>query len=178
MAVRRGLWTIPWKGTDVPYRNPEASRCTALRGDGQFCDAPSLPDAPFPVCLKHAAKLLRYLNSYAPNGLEDRIIVAVRGYEMGQEVQAEQNRRKSPSVGFIYYIQVGKLIKIGHTESLRSRLSAYPPDARLLATEPGTVSTEAQRHREFAADLRHRREWFAPSSALLAHIAALKSKAA
>ena len=156
----------------MPYRNPEATRCTALKGNGQFCDGDPLPDAPFPICVKHAARIMTYLNERIP---QDRTVLIARALDQGRAVEAA---RKPPIRGYVYYIRIGDLIKIGYSENLSRRLGAYPPDAILLATEIGTRSLEAQRHREFAADLRRRNEWFAPSPALLAHIERVAAKAA
>lgn len=153
--------------------NPEWTRCTAVRRDGKFCDGESLPDAPFPICIKHASRLLAYLNDYAPSGLGSRIIVAARAVDQARAVAVERTARK-PSVGHVYYVQIGKYIKIGHTSNLGQRLASYPPDARLLALEVGTPSLERQRHREFADDLLDRNEWFRPSPRLLAHIRKIK----
>lgn len=157
----------------MPDYRAEATRCTALTSQGRFCDDEPLPDAPFPICIKHAAQVLRYLNSCAPGATEDRIIVAARAYDHDQQQLAERRHHKPEPIGTVYYLQVGRLVKIGYTESLTKRLAGYPPDARLLATEPGTSSTEARRHHQFADALRHRKEWFAPTPALLAHIKGL-----
>lgn len=75
-----------------------------------------------------------------------------------------EDRAKSKKVasdGWVYYIQVGELIKVGHTKALHERIRAYPPDATLLAIEPGTRKLEQERHSRFHAHLKHGREWFA-----------------
>jgi hypothetical protein len=40
------------------------TRCTAQSRDGSFCDAPSIPEAPFPVCIPHAAELYRFIKRH------------------------------------------------------------------------------------------------------------------
>lgn len=151
--------------------------CTAQKDSGAFCDKPSLPDAPFPICLKHAARLMAFLDDAMPRDHDDRLIVAWRSLEQQRHSKAER-KRLSPAVDVVYYVQVGEHIKIGYSSNLPSRMRAYPPTSRLLAYEMGGVGLEAQRHQQFAADLVAGREWFAPSPALLAHIRALKEQAA
>lgn len=55
-------------------------------------------------------------------------------------------------------------------------MKGYPPDAVLLATEPGHYDVEHERHRQFAADLIERNEWFRPSADLIAHINSLRDE--
>lgn len=65
--------------------------------------------------------------------------------------------------------------KIGTTTNLPQRLDslrAQPGD--LLATEPGGFDVERRRHQEFAEERFGRREDFAASDRLLAHIARLR----
>lgn len=70
----------------------------------------------------------------------------------------------------IYYLQVGSLIKIGYSEYLESRLRAYPPDTKVLATHPGTPELEQSIHHKFFNHLSHGREWFTPSPEIDKHI--------
>lgn len=148
--------------------------CTAQRDSGAFCDLPSLPGAPFPICLKHAAKLMAFLDDLRPEAMADRMIVAARAMTQAREGQEERLRR-GPDVYVVYYLEVGDAIKIGYTSNLSNRLRDYPPNSKLLAYEPGGPSLEGQRHREFAADLTAGREWFRPSDRLLAHIASINA---
>lgn len=70
----------------------------------------------------------------------------------------------------VYYIKVGKYIKIGTSRDVDKRLNQYPPGAKLLAVEPGGYRREAERHKQFAKDLAERKEWFRPSPLLNTHI--------
>jgi hypothetical protein len=72
--------------------------------------------------------------------------------------------------GLVYYIRVGKFIKIGTSKDVDKRLKSYPPGAKLLATEPGGYQREAERHAQFAAHLAERKEWFTPGPELMTHI--------
>lgn len=89
-------------------------------------------------------------------------------------VQEIRERMASSNVptdpGTIYYLQVEDQIKIGYTTNLNTRLAAYPPMARLLATHPGTKATEAFMHERFANLLSGRKEWFKASDEITAHI--------
>jgi len=70
----------------------------------------------------------------------------------------------------VYYIRVGKYIKIGTTRNVDQRLKQYPPGSKLLVTEPGSYTREAERHEQFADYLAERNEWFRPAPELMAHI--------
>jgi len=81
------------------------------------------------------------------------------------------------SAWVVYYIQVrgADRVKIGTTSNLRQRMVALRADgADLLATESGGRTVEGRRHREFADERYGRREEFALSERLLAHIASLQ----
>lgn len=141
--------------------HPEDARCTAQVAGAHFCDQPSLPLTPFPICLKHAAEVTRYVKELFSPDPRNR----------PAPVEAQ------PQLGVIYYLRVGELIKVGFTTQLKARLAAYPPDATLLATEPGTQCDERDRHKLFATALQYGHEWFHPIPELLAYIEVLKSEA-
>lgn len=65
-----------------------------------------------------------------------------------------------PAPGWIYYIRIDDTIKIGYTSDLEQRIRQYPPNATLLALEPGTPKIERARHSLFHAHLAYGREWF------------------
>lgn len=150
------------------------SNCTAQKPDGEFCDRKSLPDAPFPVCLRHATLLLRYLNKCAPDAVDDRIILAARLMEQDHGREAERDKLR-PKQGVVYYLLIGDLVKIGYTENLPRRMSAYPPGSELLATEPGSPELEVERHKQFSQYRKHRVEWYEAAPELLAHIQRVKN---
>lgn len=147
--------------------------CTAQKDSGAFCDKPSLPEAPFPICVKHASEILRYLNSCMPSSYEDRVILAARDFDFHHAVP-----RPSATAGteVVYYLRVSDKVKIGYTSDLRQRMHSYPPDSELLAVEPGDKNLERQRHVEFTAHLKIGREWFHPVPEILAHAASLRQQ--
>lgn len=70
----------------------------------------------------------------------------------------------------VYYVQLGKYIKIGTTRNLAKRMATfYAAPEQVLAVEPGGQSRERERHKQFA-HLRHRGELFQPGSELLGHV--------
>lgn len=73
--------------------------------------------------------------------------------------------------GWVYYIRMGDVIKIGYATDVTKRMRAYPPSAELLAAHPGTPQVERDMHKRFSADLARGREWFQESPELTAHIA-------
>lgn len=86
--------------------------------------------------------------------------------------------RQQPRRPRVYYAQrsVDCAIKIGTSIHIDKRMSELSKDhgaLTLLATEPGGVSSERNRHRQFRDIRLGSTEWFAPSSSLLAHIDAL-----
>lgn len=155
----------------------DVSRCTIQLPDGSPCGQPGAHGMPFPVCGRHAAQLYRHLvklmGEYDSQPLA-RMQMFVDAIEE-QRAAAHNKAARRPPV--VYYVQVGELIKIGHTSLLRQRMASYPPISRLLATEPGGVALERQRHQQFAELLCHGDEWFSPAPTLLDHINALRAKA-
>lgn len=76
--------------------------------------------------------------------------------------------------GLVYYIRLGNRCKIGFSTSLLSRLSALGAE-EVLAVEPGSLTLEKQRHREFS-DLRTRGEWFRLEDRLTEHCSHLRAE--
>jgi len=137
------------------YRGPAGSRCRK---------AP-IASCPVPLCVVHLAHVVEFVNQ--------NVSAFMGSVELRSATLALQEVARASCPGVVYYLRVGDLIKIGHTRRIDQRLKAYPPDAVLLATEPGTEELETQRHDQFAEFLGARCEWFRPGLALLAHIEAL-----
>lgn len=77
----------------------------------------------------------------------------------------------------VYYVRLGDYVKIGYTIHLPERIGQFRQGRDvLLAVEPGWRETEAERHKQFAAERVSRREDFNPSRRLLAHIDVVRSK--
>lgn len=147
--------------------------CTAQLHSGKFCDHPSLPDAPFPICLNHASLLMGYLEARIQATVDTPDLLSRLVSYQFDAVQERGQRQRAVRGAVVYYLAVGDLIKIGMTRDLAARLKSYPPDAKLLAVEPGDEQVERNRHVRFAGFLSDRREWFRPGEALMAHIVSL-----
>ena len=153
------------------------SACTAQRRDGSFCDRPTLPDAPFPICLKHASEVYGFLRGRMGEVVDNREAMLERASSLLERIaesRAEREEFKPDRVGRVYYVQVGPLIKIGFTERLAARIASYPPNSRLLASETGDYNLEYRRHEQFRHLLAERNEWFRPAPDLLDHINAIR----
>lgn len=152
--------------------------CTVQRSSGEFCDAPSEEDVPFPICGQHAAQLYRWVRQSMGDFRNDRTFMLwhtlVEKPKWEQEQEAKKRREKLHRDPLVYYVQIGEHVKIGFTENLKQRLAAYPPNKRLLATETGTRAVEGQRLLKFREYLAMGNEWFHPGAKLIEHINALR----
>lgn len=142
-------------------------RCTAQRRSGQFCDAPSMEDAPFPICRGHAEDVFQHMKAGVTSQLD-----------LARQALFSRARRDGPNPdrpSVVYYVrELDGSIKIGVTQHLDSRLQQLRllPDA-LLATEPGGMDVERARHRQFAHLRVGRHERFRPERDLMDHIKAV-----
>lgn len=148
------------------------SRCTVQKNSGNFCDDPSVEDAPFPICLRHAAQLYGFIRGHIQAVADDRETVLDAAVELLGEREVTPCRSDPSEHGIVYYVQIGDMVKIGTSVNLKQRLQTYPPNRRLLATEPGGYLLESERHAQFVK-FRISGEWFEPAPELLAHIAKL-----
>ena len=129
--------------------------CTRPRGDLVICDI-------------HADIVARHVN--AKREADEPTPTTPRpSAPIAPRALPNINGRK-PSV---YYLLVGDLIKVGHAHVVHERLRQYPPNATLLALEPGDPSLEKQRHRELRESLAMGREWFHDTDQVRAVIAAV-----
>ncbi|MER5843186.1 hypothetical protein ABT099_23400 [Streptomyces prasinus] len=74
----------------------------------------------------------------------------------------------------VYYIRIGRLVKIGTTMDPATRFTDLRPN-EILAHEPGGEILEHQRHAQFKA-LRARGEYFHPGKPLQDHILRLRAE--
>lgn len=100
---------------------------------------------------------------------EARLCFGLRGGMLAAERLALI--RQGETRGLVYFGWGSGLVKIGTTRgSVDERARTH--GIHILATEPGSFTRERQLHKQFAVDQAHG-EWFHPSEALLAYIAAL-----
>ena len=100
-------------------------------------------------------------------------VEAVLGEEAAAREQAKIDRQaRARTPGWIYYIEIGGVIKIGFATDLKKRFNLYPPHLIVRAVHPGTMEVESMLHKRFAdTKAATGREWFEPSPALWEHIA-------
>lgn len=82
--------------------------------------------------------------------------------------------KQTRDAGYVYYLRVGGLVKIGYTKDIGRRMRGYPPHAQLAAAHPGTKEVEKSMHRQFASSLEEAREWFRPTPDIEQHIASVR----
>lgn len=78
--------------------------------------------------------------------------------------------------GWIYYLHVGGIVKIGYTTDLERRMKQYPPHSSLLAVHPGTPKLEREMHHKFLHLLANGREWFKVADDLTNHITDVRAR--
>ena len=115
------------------------------------------------VCDRHALNVYR------------TVAVAIRDSEVKPPVEkpkrsAQRNRRTT--MGLVYFMRFGRLIKIGYTTNLQSRIKSLGPD-EVLATIPGTMIDEERIQHQFGACWLGR-EMFEPSSDLMEYIESIR----
>jgi len=104
---------------------------------------------------------------------DENIRWIARAIDDQEAERKERNEAAKNDDGFIYFIEAGDFIKIGHTRSPVGRghkmRTDNPFDLKLLHIEDGTFKREKLYHRHFAA-IRVRGEWFHKTPDLLAFI--------
>ena len=134
-----------------------------------------------PMCRQHVFEVVGAMDRYYKSkDTEERILDAYRRVsKVEHEAKRKANLRKIAGrndPGFVYYIRMDDLIKIGYAKDVSRRMRAYPPSAELLALHPGTPALERQMHQQFHAFLRQGREWFAPHEQVMDHISTVREK--
>lgn len=142
------------------------SRCTVINRKQAFCDAPSIPESPFPICGRHATELYGFLRDTLDAadpfaGIPTMSVIT----EVPQHFDGRQ---------VVYYLRSGLYIKIGRTGDVRRRMYHYQPGVELVALEPGGYELEQQRHAEFEHLRVGQREWFSAGPELVAHVVGIR----
>lgn len=145
---------FPWH-----LRDPESYQPCAWGS----CDHDCSDKYPLPFCVQHILFIWSFVD--ADIRQTGKTPDELRAEAFSREPSpAERDRyvarRMAPQPGYVYYLEVGGLIKIGHTRSPGQRGGQYPPTAVLLAIHPGTRADERAAHKQFAAYLETGREWF------------------
>jgi hypothetical protein len=132
---------------------------------------------PFPICSHHAIKVFVELRDRLASVKNDPVVYLSRMFDMLDDERAREAKH-NPTDGLVYYVAIGEHIKIGFSRDVRQRMRQYPPHRKLLAVEPGSMTLEHQRLREFAEYLDSGNEWFRMGSRLMDHIQGLREIAA
>lgn len=170
--------------TSRPFEIPESNleRLAAREGMNGWCGVKDCNQPQFkglPLCEDHAQDVwveigfhhMDVRKAYLAHQRQEDT-EAIRKEAIRERLGVEEfmaTYKQAP--GIIYYLKVEDQVKIGFTSDLDTRLKAYPPMAKLLATHPGTRETERQMHDKFAEHLAGRKEWFADHPELESHIA-------
>jgi hypothetical protein len=151
---------------------PEPLRCRICAEDLTFDLIKRMYVREQPVCMACAIRvhegLLRHYNTPEVTAFE-----RIRHYNKHGEPRWRDEPAAQNDPGWVYYIRMGDVIKIGYAIDVTKRMRAYPPSAELLAAHPGTKAVERDMHKRFSEDLARGREWFRESDDLIAHIASV-----
>ena len=145
------------------------ARCTAQLPGRDFCDANSLPGAPFPMCERHMIQAARFV-------MEMRL-AALPGIQTGIPKKPGPSRIDQRKASVVYYIDWGNgQVKIGRTNNLTQRLHTFARSARdVLVLEVGAAAKERQRHVQFQDERVPRSEIFNLTPRLRDHIEAIRA---
>lgn len=142
-------------------RSRDEMSCTVALKGHEFCDAPAIDGAPFPICARHVRQVLE---TYLPMVFDPPV-----------DEPAAYPDAPCDDNSVVYYVSFGDdTVKIGTSRNLKNRLATFIRcEEDVLATEPGDYRLETARHRQFTADKLERgtsREMFRLSPALKSHI--------
>ena len=164
---------------DIPDSNIE--RLAAREGMNDWCGVKECNRPQYkgmPLCEEHAQDICNEMmfhhmdiNAAYEAHMRSEDTEAIRKEVIRERLGVEEflaTYKQAP--GIIYYLKVEDQVKIGFTTDLETRIKAYPPMAKLLATHPGTRETERQMHDKFAEHLSGRKEWFREHLELETHI--------
>lgn len=166
----------------VPHAEPAKQSPSKGMGSDQRCVWPECDgyvDARWNIhlCYEHVNHVRNVFDDYERETKErDNKYIAereavisenTRKINAGEKVDAT---RRDLVPGWVYYALIDGLIKIGFAKSVQARMRQYPPTAKLLAVEPGTLQTERSRHQYFGKHLAKGREWFTDTPELRAWI--------
>jgi hypothetical protein len=127
-----------------------------------------------PICEGHALHVYDLIVQAKPAGeleaRKDGLASAAAVAANTRAAKDGQSKAAQTAPGYVYYLRIGDRIKIGWTSNVWQRTKAYPPNAELLATHPGTRETEKLMHAKFAHLLVDGREWFQDHDSIKLHV--------
>jgi len=149
----------------------EPTYCGLTKGLYRDCQRPAMPDSPIPLCEKH----MREAYLHFANHIE-ALWDTLEEDPLAWSKRVFRPHTEGPDRPVVYYMLIGHHVKIGTTRNLSARLTQLMPD-ELLATEPGGLELEKERHVQFAQWRDKGREYFLPGPDLRAHIESLGASA-
>lgn len=157
---------LPAAREGCSWKNPDGSRCPLVA---------VLNGEPVLLCAAHTKDFRRMWFPEEETMMEryNRLGLVCEHCSDPRVFGEDERQRQERSV--VYYVMRGGLIKIGTTANFAERMRALDPD-EVLATEPGGRDLEKARHKQFAALLAKRQEWFTPGPELREHIETLKQR--
>lgn len=156
------------RGRPEAEPNLSLGRCALPKANGGECQREADPRLPWQMCREHALKVYEHVRAEVQD--------ATARMAAPQPMRDLERRVNNALVGgVVYWLQIGALIKVGYTSSLKMRLAAYPPDRKVLALEPdATPELERERIDQFAHLCQHGREWLKPAPDLVAFLNTLR----
>jgi hypothetical protein len=145
------------------------------------CDADATERYPVQLCQPHVLHIWSMVDAdirESGKTLDDLNREAAEEWwksETVREQHARAKRLRDSKSGFVYYLEVGGMIKIGFTASPGQRGGQYPPSAELLAVHPGTLADEQKAHARFAAYRQAGREWYMDCQEIRDHVAEINA---
>ena len=134
---------------------------TLCAADG--CYSRSVAGAPVNVCGQHLREMYEFAQQIVNERWADQL-------EAARPVPvAPPARPKKDIPSWVYFVRIGKLIKIGYSTYPKARFKGLKVD-EVLAVIPGTLEDERRCHAAFE-HLREHGEYFRPGVDLLAFIA-------
>lgn len=141
-----------------------SARCTARVAADADCGLPVPDDAPVTICGQHMIEAYRFcMDSMRAAGHVNAAPV---------EAHLATTPVRKPYVPIVYYVSLGRHIKIGTTTHFKHRMGALLPE-KVLAVEPGGTDVERIRHRQFGhllVPIQRGKELFQRGADLLEHI--------
>lgn len=137
------------------------------------CSQRGYPSQTIPVCHQHGVEIWADVErNMGRPAIRERIAEKADQLDAAADTKAVDQRRRSQE-GYVYFVRLNDLIKVGWSENLAARLRSYGASVEVLAHHPGTRDEELQLHRAFAQERVKGREWYADCALIRDHIASV-----
>ena len=116
-----------------------------------------------PLCLDHLAVAAKQATWQRNDPLlVSAVAVVIERQQERERTAAEKAKatRLARTNGFIYYVRLNGLIKVGWSRDVRQRINSYGPQVEVLVVHPGTRDDETNLHRQLKPARAVGREWY------------------